>query len=101
MVEKSANNCIWYLLLLFSSDKIVGKCHEVSSFHSCKPSFNLRALLCSGRSSRKSKPSRDFPDIEGWSLSKRADADCDNIEDCVASAANEEVESLYLNMLLE
>ena len=37
-----------------------------------------------------------LPAIDGWSLSKRADADCESIDDCVARAANEEVVSWYL-----
>ena len=41
-------------------------------------------------------PSRCFPVIEGWSLSKSADADCESIDDCVANAAKEDVVSWYL-----
>ena len=33
--------------------------------------------------------------MEGWSLSNRAEADWESIDDCVASAANEDVVSWY------
>ena len=33
--------------------------------------------------------------MDGWSLSKRAEADWESMDDCVASAANEDVVSWY------
>lgn len=47
----------------------------VGSFHSFNPNWLLITASCSGLSSRKSIPCDPLPAIEGWSLSKRADAD--------------------------
>ena len=38
-----------------------------------------------------------LPAIEGWSLSNRADADWESMEDWVAKAAKEDVDSWYLD----
>ena len=75
-----------------------GRLHSTSSSHSWRPIFNRRACDCSGRSSRKGKPcAGPFAAIVGWSLSKRAEAVWDSIDDCVARAANDDVESWYLD----
>lgn len=38
-----------------------------------------------------------LPAMDGWSRSNRADADCESMDDWVASAAKEDVVSWYLH----
>lgn len=67
-----------------------------TSSQSWRPSVSRNRLRGSDLRSRKSMPCEPFPAIEGWSLSKRAEADCESMDDWVASAAKEDVVSWYL-----
>ena len=71
----------------------------LGSSHSLRPSSPRSDASCSGLSSLNNISCEPLPAIEGWSLSKSAEADWESMDDWVARAAKEDVVSWYLSEL--